>query len=81
MTTQPEPNDPRPEPDAGREHRVFCRRLQRMLPVPEHRRCPYCFGDQDQIKQGWYRDFCDFDERRDPVNFGFPPDSSRNLES
>jgi hypothetical protein len=68
-------NEKKP-PDA-----TFCRRLQRMLPLDEHAQCPYCFGATADVKDGWYDRFCDFKPGQDPINFGFPPDSSRNKES
>ncbi|MFO1078600.1 MAG: hypothetical protein U1E73_12825 [Planctomycetota bacterium] len=70
--TEPEK---RPEPC-----RVFCRRLERTLPVDEHAECPYCFGKAKEIATGQHEQFCDFRPGKDPIQFGFPPDSSRNLE-
>jgi hypothetical protein len=64
-----------------RRPETFCRRLQRALPVDEHVRCPYCFGAADEIREGRHDRFCDFKPGQDPIHFGFPPDSSRNLES
>ena len=60
---------------------TFCRRLQRPLPTLEHEKCPYCFGGVDEIEEGSHERFCTFRPGEDPINFGFPPDSSRNLES
>ncbi len=62
------------------EQRVFCHRLDHKLPVSEHADCPYCFGKRQQIADGEHREFCDFHPGQDPINFGFPPDSSRNLD-
>jgi hypothetical protein len=63
------------------ERRVFCRRLEKQLPVAEHTECPYCFGKKQEIAKGRHGEFCDFHPGQDPINFGFPPDSSRNLEA
>lgn len=73
--TDKDKTEARPEPT------TFCRRLQRMLPLGEHDKCAYCFGDRDEVKDGWYDRFCDFKPGQDPINFGFPPDSSRNQQS
>lgn len=62
------------------EPQVFCRRLQHELSVSEHARCPYCFGREQEIAEGEHRAFCDFDPKKDPINFGFPDDSSRHLQ-
>lgn len=50
----------------------FCRRIERSVPVGEHLACPYCFGDEADVKSGDYQRFCDFRPGVDPVNFGFP---------
>jgi hypothetical protein len=56
-----------------------CRRTGQTFDVPQHARCPYCFADDDTIaKSGDYEDFCDFDPEKDPINFGFRHDSTRN---
>ena len=75
MTRQPEPCADKPTPA------TYCRRLARMLPIAEHEQCPYCFGGVDDVKAGWHDRFCDFKPGVDPIHFGFPPDTSRNLES
>jgi hypothetical protein len=49
--------------------------------VAEHAECPYCFGNRQAIAKGRHGEFCDFHPGKDPIHFGFPPDSSRNLES
>ncbi|GAB4138021.1 MAG: hypothetical protein Fur0037_03520 [Planctomycetota bacterium] len=67
--------------EKGAGEGTFCRRLQRMLPVAEHERCPYCFGKAAEVEQGCYDKFCDFKPGQDPINYGFPPDTSRNRES
>ncbi len=56
-----------------------CRRTGQMFNVATHARCPYCFADGEAIaKRGDYKDFCDFDPEKDPINFGFRHDSTRN---
>lgn len=54
------------------EGKVFCRRLQRPLPVAEHEKCLYCFGGAAEIRTGDTARFCDFDPEKDPIQFGFP---------
>ena len=54
------------------EGHVFCRRLRRALPVDEHSKCSYCFGSEGEIETGRHECFCDFDPKKDPINFGFP---------
>jgi hypothetical protein len=66
------------ENDKKPERKVFCRRLERELPVGEHAQCPYCFGRRPDIAQGDHDEFCDFKKGDDPIQFGFPADSSRN---
>ncbi len=51
---------------------VWCRRLLRPLPIAQHRRCSYCYGSEADIGKGDHAAFCDFDPKRDPINFGFP---------
>lgn len=51
---------------------VFCRRIKLALPVAEHKCCPYCFGVESDVKSGDHERFCDFQEGKDPINFGFP---------
>ena len=72
MTDIPQPLD---------AQRVWCRRLERELSVHEHAECPYCFGKEPQIAGRKHEEFCDFKPGQDPIHFGFPPDTSRNLES
>ena len=54
------------------EGEVFCRRLKRPLPLAEHEKCCYCFGEAGEIGTGEHGKFCDFDPSKDPINFGFP---------
>ncbi len=74
--------DERPKEEGQPSMRVKvlrCRRTGQMVDVSEHARCPYCFADEETIaKGGDYKDFCDFDPEKDPINFGFRLDSSRN---
>lgn len=60
---------------------VWCRRVQRELPVQEHRRCPYCLGKEQDIAEGDHRTFCDFRPGVDPIHFGFPEDRGRDLDA
>jgi hypothetical protein len=59
------------------DDRVWCRRVEGLLPTQEHERCPYCYGRLSEIKTGRYSRFCDYKPGKDPINFGFPEDSSR----
>ncbi len=61
------------------QQRVWCRRLEQQLPISEHANCLYCFGKKGEIVAGEHAEFCDFKPGEDPINFGFPPDTSRNL--
>ncbi|MCA9592026.1 MAG: hypothetical protein KC776_01910 [Myxococcales bacterium] len=57
-----------------------CRRTGEMYSVDEHEQCPYCSADAEAIrKSGKHEDFCDFCPGTDPVSFGFPSDTSRNV--
>jgi hypothetical protein len=56
-----------------------CRRTGRMYTVAEHLTCPYCSGKAEDIAAGGdYECFCEFEEGKDPVTFGFPDGTSRN---
>ncbi len=66
-----------PEPKGFRVISVYCRRVERHLPVAEHARCPYCNGREDLIRTARHDAFCDFQPGRDPISFGFPPDRGR----
>lgn len=60
--------------------KVFCVRNRLMKDAGEHLGCPYCFGKKRQtVEDGERKDFCDFDPDKDPVSFGFPEDTTRNL--
>jgi hypothetical protein len=54
------------------EQTVECRRLHLPLAVSEHASCPYCYGKESDIRTGDHARFCDFEEGKDPVCFGFP---------
>jgi hypothetical protein len=56
---------------------VYCRRIDRLQTVEEHKGCPYCFGRRAEIQQGEHDSFCDFEPGTDPIVFGFPPDIGR----
>jgi hypothetical protein len=62
----------RAKPTAAAAGTVFCRRIKTELPVAEHLACNYCFGKESDVKSGDYGRFCDFEEGKDPVCFGFP---------
>ncbi len=51
---------------------VYCRRLKRPLPLAEHKSCSYCFGTIEEIETADHEKFCDFEEGKDPIHFGFP---------
>ena len=58
--------------------KLKCRRTGQMFTVAEHVECPYCSGDEQTIEEGRdYDEFCEFQAGKDPINFGFPPDSTR----
>jgi hypothetical protein len=59
---------------------VYCKRLDKQLPVAEHADCVYCHGDEEEIKTAEHERFCEFDPDKDPVHFGFPEGTSRDLE-
>lgn len=56
---------------------IHCPRIDRPLSVEEHLDCPYCYGNEKQVTGGNRECFCDFDTKKDPVNFGFPGDTGR----
>ena len=51
---------------------VFCRRIHLPLAVADHKSCPYCFGAESDVRTGDHAKFCDFEEGKDPICFGFP---------
>jgi len=59
------------------EEKVRCVRTGQEYDSSEHSLCPYCFGEKAKIKEGQHGVFCDYDPKRDPIHFGFPPDSQR----
>ncbi len=63
---------PRPPAGGSRRDWIPCRRLGILLPVSEHRDCPYCFGIEPDIRTGDHALFCDFRPGEDPPRFGFP---------
>jgi hypothetical protein len=65
------------EPQA-RVRELRCRRTGQMYTVPQHVRCPYCFGDEKRLRAGAGHDeFCDYEPGVDPIVFGFPQDGRR----
>ena len=59
---------------------VYCNRLEHLLPVDEHAGCAYCHGAVKDIETGEHERFCGFDPTKDPIHFGFPGDSTRDIE-
>lgn len=73
----------RRDEDSGAKVRLKtlrCRRTGQMLTPHEHHECPYCFGVEEEIGKGGYEAFCDYEEGKDPISFGFPPDNTRMLK-
>jgi hypothetical protein len=68
-----------PDTEKG-EPTVRCRRTGETYSAAEHERCPYCFGKKAGVVAGEYEQFCDYDETKDPIHFGFPPDSQRHRD-
>jgi hypothetical protein len=68
--TKVKPKEARPA--AAADEKVWCRRILRSLPIAEHKACSYCFGTEEQIRSGGHERFCDFQEGKDPICFGFP---------
>ena len=66
------PKEQPARPAAAREQGVHCRRIDLPIPVAEHASCPYCFGKEADIRTGDHAKFCDFQEGKDPICFGFP---------
>jgi hypothetical protein len=60
------------------EKPVQCHRTGREFDLAEHQKCPYCYGQREDIASGDHEKFCDYKPGVDPVSFGFPGDSSRN---
>ncbi|MBI4957698.1 MAG: hypothetical protein HY908_37170 [Myxococcales bacterium] len=59
---------------------VFCVRNHVGKSAAEHLECPYCFGKKREVVEGGDRkQFCDYDAKTDPVTFGFPEGTSRNV--
>lgn len=66
-------DEERPEvPAVAGQATVFCRRIRMPLTVADHRSCPYCFGEAKDVSTGDHSKFCDFEEGKDPICFGFP---------
>ncbi len=59
---------------------VFCRRVERHLPVQEHLDCPYCYGKRSKVESAEHGRFCDFEKGKDPIHFGFPEDFGRHTQ-
>lgn len=56
---------------------VHCRRTGEKYSATEHEKCPYCFGNKAEIAPGEHQQFCGYDEKKDPIHFGFPDDTQR----
>lgn len=59
---------------------THCVRLDQARDVKDHLDCPYCHGKATDVANGERKDFCSFKPGEDPINFGFPADTSRNTE-
>lgn len=70
-------HDGQPGDDTAQPKLVNCRRTGQDYDVGQHARCPYCWGSDERIAGGKHEEFCDFQPGRDPVNFGFPEDGTR----
>jgi hypothetical protein len=57
---------------------VLCRRQMRPVLVEEHLRCPYCFGARADVESGRHAGFCGYEQEKDPLHFGFPPEGVRD---
>jgi hypothetical protein len=71
------------KPDEDFEYRVLellCRRTGQKVPPEEHEACLYCFGRACDVQTGIHERFCGYEPGKDPVHFGFPPGTSRDLE-
>jgi hypothetical protein len=65
----------------GKVKALRCRRTGQTFSPAEHDACPYCYGGKEAVERGGqYEDFCDYRPGKDPINFGFPPDTSRNQQ-
>lgn len=70
--------DPKDKPQAfGPQRLVRCVRTGQDYDLSTHAECPWCHGSQADLSTGDRSRFCGFEPGKDPVNFGFPPDSSR----
>lgn len=80
MLNEPKSQGARSEhPAECRLERLLCRRTGERIALAEHAQCPYCFGREGELETGRHERFCDFVPGRDPVHFGFPPGTSREL--
>jgi hypothetical protein len=60
--------------------KVYCVRNRLMKDASEHMGCPYCFGKKKEaVEDGERQDFCDYDPDKDPISYGFPTNTTRNL--
>lgn len=73
-----EVNTPKEQPYVVKS--LLCKRTGQWLPVEAHLECPYCFGCKVEVGTGLHDRFCGFDPERDPIHFGFPGGTARELE-
>jgi hypothetical protein len=60
--------------------KVYCVRNRLMKEAGEHISCPYCFGKKKElVENGERSEFCDYNPDKDPISYGFPEDTNRNL--
>jgi hypothetical protein len=69
--------DEKETPGDAKGKPVHCRRTGQDYQPHEHQRCPYCWGEKKEVETGEHQEFCDYDPKKDPISFGFPPDGSR----
>jgi hypothetical protein len=60
--------------------RLLCKRTGEQVEVATHAECPYCFGRAAEIEEGRHEAFCDYQPEKDPMHFGFPADTSRDVQ-
>lgn len=71
------PIDPTASTARPAEKAPHCPRLGAPRTVAEHLDCPYCHGRAADVEGGDRACFCDYDPKRDPVVYGFPPGTIR----
>ena len=66
--------------DGFEEKGIYCRRVGKRYAPAEHEECAYCHGSKAEIETGEHGKFCNYDPDKDPVHFGFPSESARDLK-